>query len=279
MNKNLLLELIKQDINDLQRIINQFNPDVDIHPIEIELCTHKIKNLSEELKLLSMQQEMQGTIEKAVSIEPARTPEPIKAAEPVVEKPAAAVEKEIIIEPARTPEPVKAAAPVVEKPAAAVEKEIIMEPARTPEPVEAAAPVVEKPAAIVEVPQPVVVEEKPVSRTEKTKTTKVLGEELGSNKKSLFELLAETKGESDIASQFKSSKLEDINQGISLNDRIWFIRELFKDNGEAYHQTIQTLNQAGTLDEASHYIQSTFDWDIESRSVQKFLKVVSRRFN
>ncbi|MCF8295432.1 MAG: hypothetical protein K9I34_05135 [Bacteroidales bacterium] len=270
MNKTLILELIKQDINDLQRIISQFNPAVDIHPIEIELCNNKIKNLAEELRLLSMQQETQGTVEKAVSIEPARTPEPVEAATPVVEKPAAAVEKETIIEPARTPEPVEAAAPVVEKPAAAVEKETIIEPARTPEPVKAAAPVVEKPAAAVE---------KTVTRTEKTKTTKVLGEELGSNKKSLFELLAETKGESDIASQFKSSKLEDINQGISLNDRIWFIRELFKDNSETYHQTIQTLNQAGTLEEASHYIQSTFDWDTESRSVQKFLKVVSRRFN
>jgi len=117
-----------------------------------------------------------------------------------------------------------------------------------------------------------------VKSQEKSKHAKVLGEELGSDKKSLFEILQENQGETDLASQFKTSKLDDINKGIPLNDRIWFIRELFDGNSEDYRHSIEQLNKQQDLEGAIAFIQSKYNWDAEVKSVQKFLRIVSRRF-
>ncbi len=107
---------------------------------------------------------------------------------------------------------------------------------------------------------------------------KVIGEQLGADKKSLYDLISGTKGDKDIVSQFKKKPISNIHKAVSLNDKIWFTKELFDGNSENYLQTVDTINNSPTLDEAIEYITSNFSWDSDSRVVQKFLSIVSRRF-
>lgn len=126
--------------------------------------------------------------------------------------------------------------------------EIVEEPVAEPEPVVEPEPVAE-PEPIVE-PEPVVepIVEKPAPRTTPVQT-------------SLF-----------------GSAVEDIRQAISLGDRFLFQRELFAGNGELMQKTLDELNNLGSLDEATEFVYSRFDWDKESTAVQLFENVLKRRF-
>jgi hypothetical protein len=105
---------------------------------------------------------------------------------------------------------------------------------------------------------------------------KVIGDQLGKNKTSLNEKYSRTGN--DISSRINLSPLSDIKSGIGVGDRFLYIKELFQSDNNLYDSSINTLNQLGSMDEALNYIDSTFDWDPESPTVQTFLNLVKRRY-
>lgn len=112
----------------------------------------------------------------------------------------------------------------------------------------------------------------------KENSGKVIGDQLGAEKKSLYDLISGNKGDKDIASQFKKKPLTDIHKAVSLNDKIWFTKELFNNDGELYRKYVDLLNQCTSLEEGLTILTSNFNWDSESSIVHKFLSIVSRRF-
>ena len=133
---------------------------------------------------------------------------------------------------------------ILEEPEAEeLEEEPVIEPEPMEEPVVAPTPVAE----ILEV-EPAPVAEQPASRPAPTQT-------------SLF-----------------GSTVEDIRQAISLGDRFLFQRELFGGNGELMQNTLDELNELGSLNEAMEYVAENFDWDKESTAVQLFENALKRRF-
>ncbi|MCF8370115.1 MAG: hypothetical protein K9H64_00745 [Bacteroidales bacterium] len=112
----------------------------------------------------------------------------------------------------------------------------------------------------------------------KENSGRVIGDQLGADKKSLYDLISGNKADKDIVSQFKKQPVTDINKAVSLNDKIWFTKELFNNDGALYKKYVDQLNQSTDLEEGLNIITSNFDWDSESRVVQKFLSIVSRRF-
>lgn len=146
---------------------------------------------------------------------------------------------------------------------------------------------------IIVEPEPTPIEEPPIpqstkeSKTRKTtiqkitspeKSKKVIGEQLGADKKSLYDLISGAKANQDIVSQYKKKPVTDIHKAVSLNDKIWFMKELFNGDAEIYKSYIDKLNVSNDLEQALDIITSNFSWDSESRVVQKFLSIVSRRF-
>ena len=130
---------------------------------------------------------------------------------------------------------------ILEEPEAEeIEKEPVIEPEPVVEPIVEPAPQPEVKA------EPVA--EQPVSRPAPTQT-------------SLF-----------------GSTVEDIRQAISLGDRFLFQRELFGGNGELMQNTLDELNELGSLNEAMEYVAENFDWDKESTAVQLFENALKRRF-
>ncbi len=73
--------------------------------------------------------------------------------------------------------------------------------------------------------------------------------------------------------------LDDIWNGIGLNDRILFLNGLFGGDEEDFRKTVQALNGMENLVEASAYIRARFPhWNEESDEVYRFYMTVRRRF-
>ena len=74
------------------------------------------------------------------------------------------------------------------------------------------------------------------------------------------------------------SPVRDIRSAISLNDRVIFINLLFKEDAQAFVDTLAKINTMETLDQADEYICETFPtWDLNSDLVYRFMMAVRRK--
>ncbi len=75
-------------------------------------------------------------------------------------------------------------------------------------------------------------------------------------------------------------KVDNINKAITLNDRLYFIKDLFLGDNDQFRSTIQNLNELDSLSEAVEYLNSNFpDWNKESAIVNRFYLTVRRRYD
>ena len=71
--------------------------------------------------------------------------------------------------------------------------------------------------------------------------------------------------------------VKDILSAISLNDRVQFINVLFNGDPALFQQARMQLNAMETLDQAVEYITSTYNWDMGSQVVYRFMMAVRRK--
>ncbi len=105
----------------------------------------------------------------------------------------------------------------------------------------------------------------------------ILAEKIKTPKNQINETLSKQKPTADVSTRFQFSPLQSITSGIGLNDRFLYIKELFQGNADLYHQTIEQLDQARSLENALTMIDRNFKWDKENDTVKKFLDLVDRR--
>jgi hypothetical protein len=82
----------------------------------------------------------------------------------------------------------------------------------------------------------------------------------------------------DVPSQFKSVPLKSLKEGLSLNDRYLFQRELFNNDKSKLDETVATLDHFSNIREAVDYLKSNFKWT-KSEASEKFVQLVKRRFS
>ncbi len=105
---------------------------------------------------------------------------------------------------------------------------------------------------------------------------KVIGEQLGNNKKSLNEKYA--RFHDAVSDRVKLSPLSEIKSGIGLGDRFLYIRELFGGSNDLFEETIDKLNEMDSMEKALEYLDENFCWNAESPTVITFLNVVKRKY-
>lgn len=71
--------------------------------------------------------------------------------------------------------------------------------------------------------------------------------------------------------------VRDLLSAISLNDRVQFINVLFKGDPLIFQQTRAKINLMTSLDQVVEFITSTFDWDMNSQIVYRFMMAVRRK--
>jgi len=103
---------------------------------------------------------------------------------------------------------------------------------------------------------------------------KTLGEILGEKHQMVNDLLSTERSERT----FDGKPLKSIREGIGINDRFSFIKELFNSNVEKYDHAISTLDQLSDIEEAVKFLKQNYKWN-KSDASQKFLVLVKRRFS
>lgn len=196
--------------------------------------------------------------------------EPVKSEEPTPE----------IVEPVASPvaaiPPVFAAAPVEEL-AYQAEKDIIEQ---VEEPTVFVTEVIEEPKEVViEQPKEVFIQEE----------INTVIEEAPARPLTLNEIISQQKqaGVQNRVYQVNQSghtdKLTDIKAGISLNDKLLFIKDLFNGYSLAYSEAVELLNRFTSYAEADAFLQTNYaiknKWADKPHTVEKLYDVLRRRYN
>lgn len=249
MNKNELVKAILKNIQDISSIKPRFDDASKIHQIDIDLALSKVRNLYDLL----------------LNINSTDTYIPDYKEEEILTN-----SEQVEVKPARP------AGGIEESP----KKEIIKE-------------TVEEPKIIEEViPEPEFTIEKPSgddSKTEhKSETTvhelkqngnspEILADKFQS-KKFVHDNISKTNLKKDVSAKMQSKPIKDINAGIGLNDKFIFIRELFENNKEHYHETIQVLNNFDTYENALEFLKENFNWEQDNPNFERLKELVRRKY-
>lgn len=74
------------------------------------------------------------------------------------------------------------------------------------------------------------------------------------------------------------SPVKDVRSAISLNDRIIFIRQLFKEDPMAFQGTVAAINGMDSLEDVISYLRKIYpDWNYDSDTVYRFMMAVRRK--
>ena len=105
-----------------------------------------------------------------------------------------------------------------------------------------------------------------------------ISDKLHSNQLSVNDVLSNQVKDKNIASQLQHKPITNIKSAISLNDMIWFVKELFNNNNNKYNEVIDKINSFNNYNEALDYLSGVFNLNEEKESLNKFLEIVQRRF-
>lgn len=95
----------------------------------------------------------------------------------------------------------------------------------------------------------------------------------------LGEKMQSTKQEGAISSVMHNKPIADIGAAIGMNDKFYFIRELFSGDTIAYYETITRLNAAASLGEAMKILDESTVMGSDPSAQSSFVDVVRRKFN
>lgn len=93
------------------------------------------------------------------------------------------------------------------------------------------------------------------------------------------EKISSGKQEGAISSVMHNKPIADIGGAIGMNDKFYFIRELFSGDAIAYHDTIRRLNTAASLGEAMRILDESTVMGSDPYAQSSFVDVVRRKFN
>lgn len=261
METKVLLRLIKDDIKLLDEINGSFLSSEMLTSDEVEVALSRARGLVMEFEMLSknLTQKHGDEVkpeakvvtrveEKAVTVR--------KASEAPVEKPELFDLEEAEI-----------SKPFIDKAIQKIKAEVmsVVESVK-PKEIPFTEPKVEVPAEVLI--------GKELLTDSVTIDKKIHSEVAGDKHQSVNEILAQDR----IESSFEGIPLKNIRDGIGLNDRFLYIRELFDNDAGKYEKTIAALDAFSTIEEAVEYLKQNFKWN-KTEASQKFLALVKRRFS
>jgi hypothetical protein len=83
--------------------------------------------------------------------------------------------------------------------------------------------------------------------------------------------------EEDLTSRLKQSPISNLADAIGVNDRFYFIREVFGGNNNAYREAIERLNTVSKVNEAVEIIKGYTAGEANQEAVSDLLALVKRK--
>ena len=99
------------------------------------------------------------------------------------------------------------------------------------------------------------------------------------SKKFVHDAISEKSQKQDVSTKLQSKPIKDINSAIGFNDKFIFIKELFGNNKEHYHETIQVLNNFDTFENALEFLNENFDWNSDDPNFDRLKELVRRKYS
>ena len=86
------------------------------------------------------------------------------------------------------------------------------------------------------------------------------------------------KSTGDISQKLQKRPISDIKKAIGINDKFYFIKELFHGSSKQYELTINDLNDKASYEHALSYLNENFDWNFDEDPASRFLAIIQRKF-
>lgn len=99
--------------------------------------------------------------------------------------------------------------------------------------------------------------------------------------KTVVEKLSEENQAETIADKIGSHKITGLKQAIGINEKFFFINELFQGNMKEYNETINALDQVEGMQPAKDFLENICrknNWNTEGNAVKKLNEFIERKF-
>jgi hypothetical protein len=101
--------------------------------------------------------------------------------------------------------------------------------------------------------------------------------------KTVLDKISETRSEMSVADNIqKKSKIPGLKSAIGINEKFFFINELFKGNMKDYNEAIENLEACQSFDEAANLsdsLKQKYGWKDDSEAFVQLKEIVNRKFN
>lgn len=123
-------------------------------------------------------------------------------------------------------------------------------------------------------------DEQEVNEMKQQETAKtILADRLGSASGTIAEKISTEKHDEVITTVLHSKPIKDIASAIGINDRFYYIRELFSGDSLAYQDTVMRLDSASSLGEAMKILDESTVMGSDPAAQSSFVDVVRRKFS
>jgi hypothetical protein len=98
---------------------------------------------------------------------------------------------------------------------------------------------------------------------------------------SVNDSVAQKETDKSLVNKLSNTRIENLKSAIGINDKFYFINELFSGNSQAYEDVIYTLNNFKRFEEAMQYtstLKHKYDWSTETEAYQKLTHFLERKF-
>lgn len=96
---------------------------------------------------------------------------------------------------------------------------------------------------------------------------------------SIGEKMSSVKKDEVITSAMHNKPIDDIGAAIGINDRYYYIRELFSGDTKAFNDAVKRLNGAASLGEAMRILDDSTVMGSDPAAQSSFVDIVRRKFN
>ena len=92
------------------------------------------------------------------------------------------------------------------------------------------------------------------------------------------DILSGRPGELRVYEMLSRREARNLRKAFTLNDKFRFRRELFGNNDELFGQTLDTLQQMSSYQQAVEYLEHNMGWDVKNEDVADFLSIIKNHF-
>jgi hypothetical protein len=122
--------------------------------------------------------------------------------------------------------------------------------------------------------------EQAVTTQKQQETAKaILADKLGTTAGTIAEKISTEKHDEVITTVLHSKPIKDIASAIGMNDRFYYIRELFSGDSLAYQDAVSRLDAASSLGEAMKILDESTVMGSDPAAQSSFVDVVRRKFS